>query len=130
MSMKNGLISLILSVMKWKKCVFLSKNWKLRQIHQLGFWGYIKLPCDPTCHSSHCQNSPLNIHSCWSPLFELAAGGLKHRLALSYPASPPTLQFVTIAWRGLLRGLKPPTAAARLVNGSTYCRQITWELQG
>lgn len=81
----------------------------------------VRLSCPPPFNTWTALWTSSESHSCWGPLFELTAGGLQHPLASSYPLSPTlpqTLQPVTIAWRGLLRGLKPPTAAARLVNGS------------
>lgn len=91
---------------------------------RLGFWGQIKLPCDPKPPLLTAWTAlwtPPESHSCWGPLFELTAGGLQHLLALRCPFSPAlpqTLHTVTIDWRRLLRGLKPPTAATRLVNRS------------
>lgn len=44
---------------------------------QLALWGWIKLPCDP--HRSHCRHPVTAVEE---PLFEPAAGGLQHPLAL------------------------------------------------
>lgn len=98
--------------------------WKSRQTQQLGFWGRIGLLCDP--------NPPRSLPEQLSepPQRATAVGDLSLNprqeacstpwswALLSSPPMPQTLQTVTIAWRGLLRGLKPPTAAAWLVNGS------------
>lgn len=93
-------------VMKSNEGIFRRKMWKSRQTQ-------IELPCYPNppllTTRTALWTSP-ESHSCWGPLFELTAGGLQHPLALSCPSSPPlpqTLQTVTIACCGLLRGLKP-----------------------
>lgn len=123
---ERAYINCITHMMKSKGCIIRSKMWKSRQT--LGFWGQIEFGPKPPVSAAWTTfcTSP-GSHSCWGPHFELTAGGLQHPLTQSFPFSPPlpqTFQTVTIAWRGLLRGLKHPTAAAQLVNGSTQADHL------
>ena len=118
--------------MKSKQYVFLSNMWKSGEMQQLGFWGQIELPCDPKTPSLlTAPAEPLNLP--WEPQLLGTSLWTHSRRPAAPPGSTPspslqrspqTFQTVTIDWRRLLRGLKPPTAAARLVNGSTLADHL------
>ena len=118
--------------MKSKQYVFLSNMWKSGEMQQLGFWGQIELPCDPKTPSLlTAPAEPLNLP--WEPQLLGTSLWTHSRRPAAPPGSTPspslqrspqTFETVTIDWRRLLRGLKPPTAAARLVNGSTLADHL------
>lgn len=117
------------STVKARRCKpFYSSSWKggNHGTHdQLALWGWIKLPCDP--HRRHrlppatLWTSPVR-HSCRGT--SLWTRG-RRSAAPPGPENVPSLQHrlrgahsVTVDWRRLPRGFRPPTAAARLVNRS------------
>lgn len=115
--------------MKSKQYIFLKCR---NQDKHRDFVFEVRLNChvtlNPTAHCSTVLWTSPEGCSCWGPLFELTAGGVQHPLALCCtfsPALPQSSHTVTIDSHRILRGLKPPTAAVRLVNVSTQVDHLS-----